>query len=69
VLEDVSRAVLAAIVALTPDLAAAVRAVRHPEALIATGGLGYAPFLDAVMRYTDDPREEETLRLPAQTPC
>lgn len=26
-----------------------------PEAMIATGGIGYPPFLDAILRYTDDP--------------
>jgi hypothetical protein len=32
-------------------------AKADPEALIATGGIGYAPFLDAILRYTDNPQD------------
>jgi hypothetical protein len=38
-----------------------------PDALVATGGLGYAPFLDAILRYTDNPQGGEvTAAFPAK---
>lgn len=36
-------------------IAKVVATKADPDALIATGGIGYAPFLDAILRYTDNP--------------